>query len=427
MNSREQSVILALKAVLIGLHIIHLQDIHSGGAMKIATTRKTILILFLSPVLPLLTAFYEFLLHPAGNTINNVHDPIVKTIVIDPGHGGKDPGCSGRHTIEKEIALSISLRLGEMIKAQFPEVKVIFTRTTDVFIPLDERAHIANRAEADLFISIHCNYVSKRNQAQGSETYVMGLHKAEDNLDVAKRENAAILMEDNYVQRYDGYDPDSPEGHIILSMYQNAHLEQSILFADFIEKQFTKGLARKSRGVKQAGFLVLRNTTMPSVLIEAGFLSHDTDEAFLATKENHEHMARAILRAFSEYKAHVEGYVADLEELVASTSAPPSASEPVITLPPPANEPADPVLYYVQLAASKTELKADQMKWSRDVQVDARKENGYYKYLAGPFADTGEANVVLREMRAGCCKDAFVVAYRDGQRISMNAAAGPSQ
>ncbi len=385
--------------------------------MKLATIGKTTLFSLLSFIFVVLTSSFDSTLCDYASQIP--HEPVVQTIVIDPGHGGKDPGCSGRNTIEKDIALSISLKLGDLITKQFPGVKVIYTRSTDVFIPLDERAQIANKANADLFISIHCNYVSKRNQAQGSETYVMGLHKAQDNLDVAKRENSAILMEDDYVQRYDGYDPDSPEGHIILSMYQNAHLEQSILFADCIEKQFTQGLARKSRGVKQAGFLVLRNTTMPSVLIEAGFLSHDNDEAFLGDKTNHTTMAQAIFKAFSEYKGHMEGYVPVEAEPVVSTEVP--STQPV-SVPVPNG-----ISFYVQLAASKSPLTTEVAKWKIKGFIETKQENGYYKYLAGPFAEAGEANALQKELRASTCKDAFVVAYRENQRIPMTEAVASSK
>jgi len=404
--------------------------------MKPISIRKTTSLHVLSVCALVLTSSFVF---PKDYQTDPVptHEPVVQTIVIDPGHGGKDPGCSGLNTREKDIALSISLKLGDLIQRHFPGSKVIYTRSTDVFIPLHERAQIANKADADLFISIHCNYVGKRNQAQGSETYVMGLHKAEDNLDVAKRENAAILMEDDYVQRYDGYDPDSPEGHIILSMYQNAHLEQSILFADYIEKQFSHGLARKSRGVKQAGFLVLRNTTMPSVLVEAGFLSHDADEAFLGDKANHLTMAQAIFNAFTDYKAHMEGSVPEDDLVTTNDPVSKPVSEKPVVASPNSTEPVaksvdaapkgDVISYYVQMAASKTQLSKATASWNVKAPVATKHENGYYKYLAGPFADFGQAEAVQKELRAGTCKDAFVVVYRGSERITMaeaNASSG---
>ena len=230
----------------------------------------------------------------------------IKKIVIDPGHGGRDSGCSGHSHREKDIALSISLKLGRLIKVNFPEIQVIYTRNSDVFVPLNERAGIANRNNADLFISIHCNAMDNADQVYGSETYVMGLHKADANLAVAKRENASILLEANYDQIYAGYDPNSPEGHIILSMYQNAYLEQSILFAEKVEKNIKHQAKRKSRGVKQAGFVVLRETTMPSVLVETGYLTNANDADFLAHERGQNKIANSILKAFKEYKTDIE-------------------------------------------------------------------------------------------------------------------------
>jgi len=230
----------------------------------------------------------------------------VKTVVIDAGHGGHDPGCSGAHSREKHIALAISKKLAQLMQERMPGLRVILTRDKDVFIPLQERAAIANRNNADMFISIHCNYMPGSSATRGSETYVMGLHTADENLEVAKRENAAILHEDNYQQTYGGYDPNSPEGHIMLSMFQNAFLDQSILLANKVEKRFAEA-ERKSRGVKQAGFLVLRETAMPSILIEAGFLSSRREEAYLKTAVGQEVIANAILEAFVEYKYEIEG------------------------------------------------------------------------------------------------------------------------
>ena len=230
----------------------------------------------------------------------------IKTVVIDAGHGGHDPGCLGAGSQEKHIALAISKKLAAVMTAQYPNIKVILTRDKDVFIPLYQRAAIANRNNADLFISIHCNATPRASTtALGTETYVMGLHTAEYNLGVAKRENSAILLEDNYEQNYD-YDPNSPEGHIILNMFQNAFLEQSILFAEQVEKNFTTVARRKSRGVKQAGFVVLKSTTMPSVLIESGFLNNPVEERYLQTGAGQQKIAQSILQAFTSYKKIIE-------------------------------------------------------------------------------------------------------------------------
>lgn len=226
----------------------------------------------------------------------------IKTVVIDAGHGGKDSGCSGASSKEKHIALAIAKNLQGLIHLNYPDIKVIMTRDADIFIPLNERAAIANRNNADLFISIHCNFIPKSTATNGSETYVLGLHRAEDNLAVAKRENASILLEDDYEKNYDGFDPNSDEGHIILSMYQNAFLEQSILFASLVEEQLQFTANRASKGVKQAGFLVLRETAMPSVLIETGFLSNRTEESFLQSEVGQEASAVAIFEAFQKFK-----------------------------------------------------------------------------------------------------------------------------
>ena len=193
-------------------------------------------------------------------------------IVIDPGHGGHDSGASGKNSKEKDLVLTMALKLEKYLNKNLPEVEVLLTRNTDVFIPLFTRIQYANEENADLFISLHCNYISNP-KTRGTETFVMGLHRAKDNLEVAKRENASILLESNYLSNYDGYDPNSTEGHIMMSMYQNAYLDKSIEIAANIEDQFSKLHLSKSRGVKQAGFAVLRRSSMPAILVEAGFLS----------------------------------------------------------------------------------------------------------------------------------------------------------
>ncbi len=234
----------------------------------------------------------------------------VKKVVLDAGHGGKDPGCSGKHSREKDVALDVTLRVGQLIKKHHPDVEVIYTRDRDLFVPLHERANIANKHQADLFISIHCNTTAKRNSAMGTETFVMGLHRADDNLDVAKRENSVIVHEDDYESYYGGYDPNSNEGHITLSMYQNAFLDQSIRLANMVENELESHGQRVSRGVKQAGFLVLRNTVMPSILIEAGFLNHSKEEHFLVSEEGKSRIAQSIFNAFTKYKYEQDHVVA---------------------------------------------------------------------------------------------------------------------
>lgn len=234
---------------------------------------------------------------PAVNTVD--------TVVIDAGHGGKDPGTHGVFLKEKDVALKIAMKVGGYIEKNLPGVKVIYTRTTDKYLALDERAEIANKAKADLFICIHANAVP-REEIFGTETYVMGMHKTEGNLEVAKRENGVILLDNNYEQRYEGFDPSSPESYILFSLAQGAYQESSLRFAEKVESQFKRRLGRKSHGVKQAGFLVLWRTAMPSVLIEVGFLTNKKEEKFLGETNGQELIASGIYRAFKDYKAQVE-------------------------------------------------------------------------------------------------------------------------
>lgn len=229
----------------------------------------------------------------------------LKTVVLDAGHGGKDPGCHGAKHNESKIALKIVLALGQKISDEFPDVKVIYTRKKDVYPTLDERSALANRNKADLFMSIHCNSHPSSKFA-GTETYTMGLHKTNDNLNVAKRENSVILQEKDYQKTYNGFNPNSPLAHIMMANYQNAFMMNSIKFAQKVERQFKKKTNRTSYGVKQAGFLVLWETAMPSVLIETGFLTNGAEEKYLASEEGKEEVAQAIFKAFKLYKEEIE-------------------------------------------------------------------------------------------------------------------------
>lgn len=243
-------------------------------------------------------------------TENSGHKPVlsqtrVRTIVLDAGHGGKDPGCHGASNNEKKIALNIVIGLGEKIKEEYPDVRVIYTRKNDVFVDLHERSAIANRNKADLFISVHCN-AHHSSKFAGTETYTMGLHKTSSNLDVAKRENSVILQEADYEKNYNGFNPNSPLGHIMMANYQSAFMMNSIKLAQKIEKQFKQKSGRNSYGVKQAGFLVLWETAMPSVLVESGFLTNKNEEQYLATQSGQNEVAEAIFRAFKSYKEEIE-------------------------------------------------------------------------------------------------------------------------
>ncbi len=385
----------------------------------------------------------------------------VRKVVLDAGHGGKDPGCHGTSTKEKEIALAITLELGKKIEAAYPDVDVIYTREKDVFIALNERAAIANRNKADLFISIHCNYIGARNRATGTETYVLGLHRAEDNLDVAKRENSAILLEDNFEKTYDGFDPYSAEGHIILSMFQNAHLQQSIVLANSVESAFKKLSHLPSRGVKQAGFLVLRETTMPSILIETGFLSTDADENFLMKDENQIKVADAIFKAFGNYKRDVEYQQKELADIAKESevkdvvdskpavktetkpvsktetkplaksetkpATPPVAAEKTVvaekkeapkTESPTTNTPGkttSKVEYRIQVAASS--MPNVDARYSVLSDLEVIKEGDLYKFIVGHFSTYEAAKPRLEALRTNGFSGCFIVMYQDGQRV----------
>jgi N-acetylmuramoyl-L-alanine amidase len=240
----------------------------------------------------------------SSNTLEFKKAYRVRTVVIDAGHGGKDSGCTGKFSHEADVALQLALQVGSMIEKNLPDVKVIYTRKTDNFVELIDRAGIANKNNADLFLSIHLN--SGPSSAYGTETYTMGLHTSDGNLNVAKRENAVILQEDNYKENYNGFDPKSPQSHILFALHQSAHMENSIRFADKIEKEFKHKVGRSSRGVKQAGFLVLWKSYMPSVLIECGFLTNPNEEKFLNDKSGQSYMASGIYRAFKDYKQDLE-------------------------------------------------------------------------------------------------------------------------
>ncbi len=254
----------------------------------------------LIPFLVLLLVFGSF--KPAGLKLYKVDK-----VVIDAGHGGKDPGTHGAFSKEKDVALKIAAQLGRIIKENLPDVEVIYTRSDDHFVELDDRATLANKNNADVFISIHCNSVpANKNIIYGTETYVMGTHTSEGNFEIAKRENSVIMLEENYEEKYEGFDPKSPESLILFSLYQNAHMNNSLNLADKIEYQFEKRVGRNSRGVRQAGFWVLWRTSMPSVLVEVGYLSNPKEERYLNDDLGQVYLASGIFRAFRDYKIEIE-------------------------------------------------------------------------------------------------------------------------
>ena len=223
------------------------------------------------------------------------------TLVLDAGHGGKDPGALGKYGKEKNINLAVALEVGRLINQNLPDVKLIYTRKTDVFVELDERARIANKAKADLFVSIHTNALPGKAQGRGSETYTLGMHRAADNLAVAKRENSVIMLEQDYENRYEGFDPKSAESYIIFEFMQDKNMEQSVQLARLIQKQF-RSAGRPDKGVHQAGFLVLRATSMPSCLIELGYISTASEEAYLTSNKGVAELSQSIYNAIKKYQ-----------------------------------------------------------------------------------------------------------------------------
>lgn len=425
----------------------------------------------------------------------------VRTVVIDPGHGGAKPGAIGKQSAEKDIVLSVSLKLGKLIKDNFDDVKIIYTHTTDEDIPLAERAHIANRNKADLFISIHANSHTTPTPI-GVETFVMGLSQSRANMEVAKKENSDILLEAGYKDNedYKGFDPNSPESYVMFAMYQNVFLDRSLDFAKYIQDQYKTNLRTVDRGVKQAELFVLYKTSMPSVLTEIGFISNPDEEAFMVSDEGQAKIAISLLNAFNNYKAQVEqtkpktnliidipGYgknksnaqkQAVAEQSMASaehhqaidnaiaqtieqsnaigddnahkpTPAPAKeqktnekplvlpivnydAPDPAKTVPTtgaeedvPSNKEAgivEGVFYRVQFLTSDKKLAEGDNLFKGVTGYDMYEQNGVYRYTMGNENTLKRAVIIQNEMRGKGFKDAFVIAFYNGKRISLQEA-----
>jgi N-acetylmuramoyl-L-alanine amidase len=347
----------------------------------------------------------------------------VKTIVIDAGHGGHDPGCLGSKTKEKDIALAISLKLGAYIEKNCPDVKVIYTRKTDEFVELYRRAEIANENKADLFICIHCNS-NPSKASYGTETYMMGLYKTQANLMVAQKENSSILLEDSYANNYDGFDPASTEAYIIFSLYQNAYMDQSLSFATLVQKQIKSKSDMFDRGVKQAGFLVLWKTDMPSVLIETGFLSNAKEEDLLASESGQDNIANSIYKAFKEYKNGLEGNKKNNKDTIQNNEILPQQKPikdtviKVIDTTKKTTSIKNEIIFKVQFATSSENkpLNSPDFKGMKNVQQYF--QGGLYKYVTGNESSPESAMTLLGKVHERGFKDAFLIAFLNGERIS---------
>ncbi|HOY32357.1 MAG TPA: N-acetylmuramoyl-L-alanine amidase [Bacteroidales bacterium] len=350
---------------------------------------------------------------------------MIRKVVIDAGHGGDDPGAVGKKSREKDITLSVALKIGNYIKTAFPDIEVIYTRKTDVFVELYKRAKIANDNKADLFISIHCN-ASKSPDPSGTESWVMGLNKTQANLEVAKKENASVLYENDYKTQYDGFDPNSPEANIIFSLFQNAYLSQSLDFSSFVQKQLSGKAGRENRGVKQAGFLVLYKTTMPAALIEIGFISNTQEEAFLMSDNGQNIIASAIYRAFKEYKAQVEDITnipekeiaADsiFQQVTAKDTTRTKIKQDTVAITP--DNKIKEVFFRVQFTSSSKKKPVNLPEYKDLEDVRFYFQNGIYKYTCGNFSTLKDAVNYQHTVQNKGFKDAFVVAFLNEERIT---------
>ena len=378
------------------------------------------------------------------------------TVVIDAGHGGHDSGCIGKNSKEKDVSLAVALKLGKYIEDNYKDVRVIYTRKKDVFLELHERVAIANNARADLFICIHCNSASS-GEVYGPETWVMGLHMSKANLEVSKRENEVVLLEKDYVNKYDGFNPNSPEANIIFSLYQNAYIDQSLRLASLVQQEF-KAKGRSGRGVKQAGFLVLYKTSMPSILVETGFLSNVNEEKYLASAKGQDEIAHAIFNAFKTYKYSVESYQVQNEgeykeeEICCDPPMQPIKPFEDDALPDTSKQKKttgsstgnggneavkgteqkksevnktvkkDAIHFSVQFLLTAKALSKDSPKFKGEKNVEVEKANGFFKYRSGNFSSLEEALQYRAELIKKGFADAFVVAFKNGNKITIREA-----
>ena len=371
------------------------------------------------------------------------------TLVIDPGHGGHDAGALGAISKEKNINLAVALRFGKYVEQNLPEVRVIYTRKTDVFIPLNERANIANRANADLFISVHTNALPAGKIARGFETYTLGMHRAKDNLDVAMRENSVISMEKDYQQRYQGFDPRSSESYIIFEFIQGKNMERSVELARMIQRGVCDGANRPDKGVHQAGFLVLRETSMPGCLIELGFITTPDEERLLNNDSRVDDIARGIYEAFAKYKNKYDRSVSvpyrakDSEEVNIPKIVPDQEPAPKTRVVTRGKQPkreeatpeqpkrveknvkkaevADAPVFKLQIFVGSRNLRKGDAHFKGETDYDSFQEGNLVKYTLGASTNYNEI-YRLRKEKLDKFPEAFIIAFKNGQKYDVNQA-----
>jgi N-acetylmuramoyl-L-alanine amidase len=381
----------------------------------------------ISFILVFIFSFHYFHSNGQGKTIVA---PVLSKIVIDPGHGGDDPGAVSDGIQEKDIVLDIALKVGKLISDTYPSIKVIYTRKSDVFIPLYERAEIANRNKADLFISIHANYFSKPG-IHGTETFVLGLHRTEENLEVAKKENSVILLEKDYSTIYEGFDPNSPESYIMFELVQDEYLDQSIIIASSIQDQFTRYAHLEDRGVKQAGFIVLKRSAMPSVLVETGFITNLSDRKYLLSDTGQANISIAVLKAVSNFINKVEDKTGVMLAVkpeaddIHKHQVNKNTADPVkIQKPPqkqaqaaekPSGSPETDKQYAVQIAASVKMIDLKPENFKSEKKISFKKIGVYYKFYSGTFGTIREAKFEMDRVKKKF-PGAFIVVF-EGDKV----------
>lgn len=355
------------------------------------------------------------------------------TLVIDPGHGGHDAGARGAISMEKNINLTVALRFGKYVEQNMPEVRVIYTRKQDVFIPLHERANIANRANADLFISVHTNALPAGKVARGFETYTLGMHRAKDNLDVAMRENSVISMEKGFEQTYEGFDPKSSESYIIFEFIQGKNMERSVELARMIQRSVCDGGCRPDKGVHQAGFLVLRETSMPSCLIELGFITTPDEERLLNDNAKVDDIAKGIYEAFAKYKNKYDRSVSvpyraanrqesTLPKIVPdSYKAAPAAKKAAPAAKKAVPAPKDAPVFKLQIFVGNRNLRKGDAHFKGETEFDSFQEGNLVKYTLGASTNYNEI-YRLRKEKMEKFPEAFIIAFKNGEKYDVNQA-----